>query len=364
MSVPRRKGASSAVPSTNHTNGQDKAKRPRKGKAKAAELPPAPAPAAGTPPPAPPPERTPGTGRLLSAVARSAPTWFVDPLIPAGCLTLVVGDPSTGKSTFGAWLCSQAQRPVILPGNEEDVSCALLPRLLANGVDPQRCLVLDDRLWSLPTERRALTTLLRSHGADLLWMDPIDSYVGETPENDGPGVRAALEALCLIARDVGCAVAAARHPGKQPGNICPGSRQWRAVPREIVELLYDAGPPEQRVLRLRKDPYSRGDGPRAFALEGEPRQPKRFTLREGVSAELADSLGEGDAVDRWKIDEAMALLRAVLADGEQLARDCYKHAEDLRLPERTVRRAAARLGLQLRREGQGLNHRVYWALPS
>lgn len=338
---------------------------------------------AGTPPPAapvplppPPPEVTPPDeqlhppslnriipGRLASQVQRCMARWFVPGLIPANCLSFVVGDPSTGKSTFGAWLCSQAKAPAILPGQEEDPAFALVPRLAAHRVRLERCVLLDDRLWSVPYDRRALTDVLRAHKADLLWVDPVDSYVGECGENDGQAVRAALEALARVARDTPCTIVCARHPGKSPGNICPGSRQWRAVPREIVELRHDQGPPSQRVLRCRKNPYNAATGPQRYDLVGAQGEPPLFKLGEAVAADLADTLGLTDPVDRWKVDEASELLRALLGEAEQESSWIYQQAELQRLSERTVRYAARRLGVTVRREGVGREHRSFWALP-
>lgn len=289
--------------------------------------------------------------------------WFLDQYLPSRVLILVVGEPRAGKSTLGAWLCAQADRPVILPGYEEDPATHLLPRLLAHQARLADVLVLDDRHWALPYDRQALTDRLRLHRCDLLWIDPIDSYLGDTGENDGQAVRAALESLARVARDVGCAVIAARHPGKVATNVCPGSRQWRAVPREIVELRRDAGPPETRVMRLLRDPHNVQPRPRAYSLVGDRGQAPIFVVGDPVSEAVADALSVGDQVERWMVDEALELIRSLLANGEQLSTVIYRHAEEQRLRERTVRVAARRLGVVIRREGSGLEHRSYWALP-
>lgn len=305
-----------------------------------------------------------GKGRMANRIPRGEPSFFLDPFIPRAALTFVVGMPSSGKSTFGAWLAAQADRPVVLPGLEEDVGCATLPRFAAAQVALERCLFLDDRQWSMPYDRQQLTDLLRAHGADLLWVDPIDSYVTECHENEGPSVRAALEAFSKVARDVPCTIVAARHPGKDPTNLCPGSRNWRAVPREIIELRYDEGPPVRRILRLRKDPFSRQPGPRSYRLDGAPGVPKVFALAEVVGASEADTLGLADVVDRWRVDEAAEFLRDLLAEGEVPSTTVYQLAEKERLSERTVRLAARRIGVLIRREGKGLEHRSAWRLDS
>jgi len=379
--MPRSKRAGNPIPSTEPTNGRAKPKRARKprkpavaepdqvvvGQPPPAAPPPAPPPAAppaaAAAPAAPPPAHPSPAGRLLVNVPRSEPTWFHEPWIPGRCLVLVVGKPNAGKSTFGAWCCARATRPAILPGNEEDVGSALANRLLANGVDPGRCLLLDHRPWMLPLDEAALVAALRAHAADLLWIDPIDSYVGEINENDGPTVRATLESFSKVARAADCTVLAARHPGKDPTNVCPGSRQWLAVPREVVELRHDKGPPLRRALRACKDPFGCTALPRAFTLEGEPKRPKRFVLGGELSEQLVDTLGIGDQVEQLKIDQAVELLKGLLADGELPCRTCYGEGEQERLSERTVRYAAQRLGLERRSERQGRTQHFFWSLP-
>lgn len=87
-----------------------------------------------------------------------------------------------------------------------------------------------------------------------------------------------------------------------------------------------------------------------------------FELGEPVAVDDADTIGVGDTVDRWMVDEACELIRALLRDGEVLSTTVYKHAEEQRLRERTVRLAARRLGVEIRREGSGLEHRSHWSL--
>ena len=319
--------------------------------------------------PAPdPPEYAPGNsrvqvGRLASSIEPEPVGWFAE-IFPKASFTLIVGDPSAGKSTLGAWLCSQAERPAILPGFEESIPMSLIPRLRASKVDLRRCIILDGRSWSLPHDRRELMQALGEHIADLLWIDPIDSYV-ECNEIDGPGVRAALESLTKICNDMGVTVIAARHPGKSAANICPGSRQWRAVPREIFELRHEPGPPERRMIRARKDPFHNFGNPRKYTLDGEHGKPRVFKLGAAIDPNEADSIGvAGDAVDRWKIDEAEALLKALLAESEQESTWIYAQAEQQRLGERTLRYAARRLGVIIKREGSGREHRSTWSLPT
>jgi len=90
------------------------------------------------------------------------------------------------------------------------------------------------------------------------------------------------------------------------------------------------------------------------------------SVRDVVEAAVrgeADLADEQDRVDRWKIDQAEAFLRAFLSDGEKESALVYKSGEVERLSDRTLRKAAERIGVIIKREGVGREHRSLWFLP-
>lgn len=321
------------------------------------------------PPPVPPllARNTDGTvivGRYASEVRQQDQRWIVSGILPEHCLTLAVGPPGAGKSTFGAWLCKHAKRPAVIGSAEESTAFALVPRLLANGCDLKRVLLLDGRPWTMPADRARLAGVLSDSQTDVLWIDPIDSLLSpDDSENDGRAVRTFLESLAAVAAETKCTIVAARHPGKAADNVCPGSRQWRAVPRLVLRLTVDAGPPERRFMTRYKCSYGRQGESNEYTLLGEPAEPKRWSLGPVVSdAEV--SLSEvTDRVDRWRIHEAEKLLRALLADGEQPSKAVYAAGDAERINERLMRRAGERIGAVVRREGVGMAHQSFWSLP-
>lgn len=302
-------------------------------------------------------------GRLASEVQPRTLQWLVPGLVPVGCLTMIVGEPSSGKSTLGAHLAARAMRTVMLPGYEESTEAAIVPRLHANGVELSRVLLLDARPWYLPMDRERITEICREWQAQLLWLDPLDSYLPDGAENDGPAVRAMLEALSRIADEAGLAVVGVRHPGKVATNPCPGSRSWKAVPRLIWRLTVDSGPPERRVCSILKESIGLVSAPRLYLLEREGDRPPRLTWAGDLEEREKVSLEVEDRTERRVLDIATDFLRGLLAAGELPSKVIYAHAETERLGDRAIRRAADRLGVQVRREGTGLEHRAIWALP-
>ena len=303
-------------------------------------------------------------GRLASEFTMKEVGWFLQPYVPRGMLTLVVGQAGAGKSTFIAHLMRQAKRSILLPGYEESFEAMTLPRIRACGIDPSAVRVLHAGDWTLPTCRERLIRAVRDHGADLVVWDPIGSYLNEAgSENDGQHVRPALECAARIAAETDAACVAVRHPGKDPRNVMVGSREWRAVPRQIVELLLDPGPPAARMIQLHKDSLGQEVLPRAFSLVGDSRKPRRFELGEEVQeadVELAQLVP--DRIERSKIDRACELIARLLANGEMLAKTVYQRGEEEKLGDRTMDVAARRLAVVRRREGNGTEHRMFWSL--
>lgn len=325
-------------------------------------VPPVPTPSQVDPPEYAPANSRAGNGRLASEVEERCPRWLIPDLVAYDTLTFVVGDQGRGKSTMGAWLCSQAQRPCILPGAEESVEVLLISRLRANLVDLSGCRLLDDRPWTLPSDRAALTGRLRDHQCDLLWIDPVDTYIGSEGQNDEAGVRSGLEALVRIATDLHCAIVCSRHPGKQTGNWCPGTRAWRTVPKVVLVLTQDDGPPLRRFLRAWKPGYGVGVQPREYTLLGDPGEPRRFSLGQEVDPDDADVIATYDPVERTMLEQATALISAVLANGRMDSQVVRAHAEREGIKDGILRRAARRLGYKVEREGTGTDHKSYWSL--
>lgn len=314
-----------------------------------------------------PPVEKPGTrSRPASSYRTKHVEWFLRPWVPMGMLTLVVGLPGTGKSSFSAHLLSQSKSAIILPGWEESFEIMTVPRLIANGVNLDRVHVLDRGDWRLPHARDRLVEEVEAVKADLVLFDPISSYLAEGgSENDGQFVRPVLEACVDVATQTNAAVVGVRHPGKNGTNLMVGSREWRALPRSIVELMYDPGPPATRLIRLYKDSLGQEPAPRRYDLIGEPGKPRRFIITGECTKEQAALVGEApDRHKRSQVERAKEMLELVLKDGEVEAKDVFSIGEKERLKEWAVYLAASLLDVQRRREGQGMAQRCYWHLPT
>jgi len=304
-------------------------------------------------------------GCLASDLVEEELAWLLEPYIPRAMLSLVVGRPGSGKSTFAAHLMSLAKKVVFLANAEDNATRLFLPRLRANAVTLKNVLILQPSWGRLPSCKHRLIDEVTSHGADLVVADPIDSYLAEgATDNSYLEVRALLEALAELGQETGAAVVGVRHVGKAADNVCPGSRGWEAVPRSVVELVVDRGPPPRRIIRHYKDSLGLDAPTCYFDLIGAPGKPRVFTLTGNVdpgAVELAKEVP--DRIDRLKIDEAKELLLRLLAEGEVEKQAVIKDGEALRLSDRTLQRAAEALRVVIRRDGKGRGHKTLWSLP-
>lgn len=299
-------------------------------------------------------------GTLASEVDPESWAWLVDDLVPFGTLTFVCGHPDAGKSCFLAWLISKAKRTVLLPGREDSTALHLLPRLQAAGVDPARVVLLNDRRYTMPGDLALIARAVMATGAELLAFDPIDSHHTLESENDGGAVRQMLEDVNGLAVETGAATVAVRHPGKARGNICPGSRQWLAVPRVVLELLGTGRTRRRPVLRVFKGPQKHRCGPRAYSLPAENGACPRFVLGPNVCEAEAELLADEDFVVQLEIDRALKMLPRLLGGEEQQSSVVKAVALAEGITERTLQLAAQRLGVKYRRHGSGRHHVCFW----
>lgn len=291
--------------------------------------------------------------------------FFWPPYIPKGIPCFLAGHGGVGKSTFQAFLATTAKRTLILAG-EEDAGCAILPRLKALGIPPSRWAHMPpSRDWMFPDNIERFGRMLEKGGFDLVIADPIDDYVRIVGQGDPHDqIRQFLNELRMMTMQVGVAMVLCRHPGKSAGNICPGNRAWRNVPRVIIEMLKDDGPPVKYIIRCEKYQIGREPLARYYDLDFSKGPLPRFVLGELVETGEAEIAGDQiDRIDRVKIDEACDFLKHLLASDSMDSTQVYKLGEGERLDPTTIRRASIRLGVIKDRTGTRCNTKSVWSLP-
>ena len=222
-------------------------------------------------------------GEVVSAADYpiKAVEWLWPGRIPAHMLTLLEGDPGTGKSTITIELiaCLTTGRP--LPGmeragpplrigmlaDEDSFPAVVVPRLQAAGADLHRVLhfkgIRDEDGYLQPFSLAELATLrddVRAAKVDLLIIDPLMAYLGtELDAHKDQHVRSVLGPLVQMAEDDQVTILAVRHFTK-------GSAGGKAIYRGGGSIGFTGQ--ARAILQVGEYPHQQADGD----------QPQRYVL--------------------------------------------------------------------------------------
>jgi hypothetical protein len=208
-------------------------------------------------------------------------------------------------------------------------------------------------------------------GAALLIVDPLMAYLdGDTNSHRDQDVRRALRPLADLAERTGVAVVVIRHLNKAPGGpaIYRGGGSIGIIGAARIALLVGQDPEDEdrRVLAPLKVNVGVKPAALAYRLEEAPNGSVRVAW-EGECSLTAAQLLAAPATDeeRGAVDEAVDWLCERLTDGAIDAKPLKADARRAGIAERTLWRAAKRLGVKTNdREGFGRGFPSRWSLPA
>jgi hypothetical protein len=334
---------------------------------------------------------------LVADVDREQVTWLWRDRIPRGKVTVLDGDPGTGKSTLTLTVTAKVTtgspfpdgaRPdrgdVILLSAEDDIGDTIRPRLEAAGADLSRCWVLPDitphvsaeekpqppRPPELPADLDALEGMVKDKGAALVVIDPLMAFLSsQIDSHKDQDIRKVLAPLGYMAGRTGAAVVVVRHMNKGQGSaLYRGSGSIGIVGAARAGLLVAPDPDDEgrRVLAVSKSNL----GPKASSLAYKIIEDERYKVArvvwDGVSKHTASDLVRPrvDEDEAPALAEAMRVLKEVLADGPQAAGNVKRMAATAGVAERTLQRARHALGVTARRQGFGPGGIYVWSMPA
>jgi hypothetical protein len=255
----------------------------------------------------PNPDSNPGSGphersifkpdltRLSDVEARSV-DWLWEPFIPLGMLTMLSGDPGTGKSFIGLSVCADLSRGKLRDGRsvepanslylsiENPLAETIRPRFDLLGGDASRFFALNGTVFAEGGEeqRRAVTlgdisildAAITETGARLIIVDPIQSYFGANVDlHRSNETRPVLDGLAKLAEKHHCAVLLLRHLSKQTGGkaIHRGLGSIDLTGAVRSEMLAGALPddPEARAIVHIKNNVGRIGPAIGYSIDGE-----------------------------------------------------------------------------------------------
>ena len=330
----------------------------------------------------------------MSEVIAEQVAWLWPGRIPAGKLTILDGDPGTGKSTISIDLAARVSTGQPMPGDttsrpptgvvllsaEDGLADTIRPRLDAAGADAARVVALAaivnadgiERLPSLPGDLARLEDAIRANDAALVVVDVLMAYLDRAINaHRDQDVRGALAQLAAVAEHTGAAILVLRHLNKSSGGPAiyrgGGSIGIIGAARSALVVGRDPDDETRMVLAVAKANLA----PTASSLA------YRIVDRDGVgaidwgevtahtAAELLAARSEATAEERTALDDARVLLAECLANGPVSAKEVRAEARSAGVANRTLDRAKAALHIVARKVGRPGEHgqRWEWSLP-
>jgi hypothetical protein len=332
---------------------------------------------------APAPILQPDLVRLADVTARPV-GWLWEPFLPTGMLTMLSGDPGTGKSFIALSIAADLTRGklqdgrVVEPANvlylsvENPLAQSIRPRFDMLGGDAERFFALRGTMFAENGEEQhgavtlgdvpILNSAIQQTGAKLVIVDPLQSYMGANVDlHRSNETRPVLDGLSKLAEAHGCALLLLRHLSKQSGGkaIHRGLGSIDLTGAVRSEMLAGSLPddPEARALVHVKSNVGRIGRTLGYAIDGEG----RFTWTGECNISAADLLAAPAGPGDHKLTEATAWLTELLKPGPREQREVRELAEQAGISYATLRRA--KNALRVRSYKASVRGAWMWALP-
>lgn len=329
-------------------------------------------------------------------VSLEAVSWLWGGYLARGKLHVLAGAPGTGKTTAalsmaatvtsgGNWPDGTRAAPgdVLVWSGEDCIADTLTPRLIAAGADLARVFFVtsqtDERGSRSFDPARDMQSLSDTIAAmerppALLIVDPLVSAVAADSHKNAE-VRRALQPLVDFAAVRRCAVLGVSHftkgtQGQDPTERVTGSLAFGALARLVlITARLPAHEGGGRIMAKAKNNLGSDSGGFRFDMEQTelPGRPDHWSIRvrwgDALSGTALELLGKAEADEEAQSErqDAADWLKVILADGPRPIPDIKQQSAANGFPWRTLQRAAAVLGVTMKRGGFGLPGT--WELP-
>jgi putative DNA primase/helicase len=343
----------------------------------------------------------------LSDVEPEEVQWLWKPYLPIGKITMLEGDPESGKSflslaiaahvTRGAGLPAYGTQPpakreprnVLLLTGEDGTADTVVPRFLKVGGDAARVYQLcgivqtnkEGKDYELTITLDAVPQIeeaLKQIRPELVVVDPLQSFIGEDVDIHRTNeVRPVLDGLSKLAMKYGCAIVLIRHLRKDTRGSANhrgiGSIDFFAAARSVLLAGKNPLPPSTaEMLSTDKNGKLKDEKTRCVFAQQKCSLTKSgpsiaydidehgLKMTGPVSVTVDDILQVVPKLTaRPDIDEWLAQF---LGDGQKTASEVKEAGKPQGFSERQLGKAAERLGVE--RKPGGFGKGWLWVLPS
>ena len=308
---------------------------------------------------------------VMDTIEREEIKWLWKPYIPYGKITIVQGDPGEGKTSLILKLASELslgrcfgedelREPIniIYQTAEDGLADTVKPRLEDSGADCKRIMVIDDSEDSLSMNDVRIEAAIRTTGAKLLILDPLQAYLGDKVDmNRANETRDITKRLGTIAEKTGCAVVLIGHMNKGSGAKAAyrgiGSIDFFAIARSVLLVARVPENPNIRALAQIKNNLEKEGSTVAFEIKDNI---FNWIGEYDISIEeLLSGFSQGN-----KSLKAESFLKDLLTEKDSYpASEIFAKGKTLGISKRTLENSKQELGIKSIRVGTGW----HWKLP-
>lgn len=320
----------------------------------------------------------------LDTVQPERVEWLWRARIPLGKVSLLVGDPGSGKSfaslaiaaavTTGAALPdSDAAEPanVVAYNAEDGLEDTVRPRAELCGVELHRFHAIDcmrdaderPTPFGLLDVHRLAEFMEKLGGVRLVIIDPIASLLGGVDSHRDAEVRSSLQVLVELAKQTRAAVLVVMHLRKSGAERAlyrvGGSIGFTGLARSVLLAGVDPEGGRRAIVPIKQNLAAPVE-PIEYWLDAEG----RFWWGQAAPELTAERLlAAQSSKPASAVEAASQFLEDCLADGERAADEVVRLAKGARISEATLRRAKDALNVTVQRTGFGKEGRWFWSLP-
>ncbi len=332
-----------------------------------------------------------GQLRILSDIEAKDVEWLWQNHIPLGELTLLIGDPGTGKSYFSYFLSAQVSKggswpdasdepiksgKVLILSTDEDPNYAIRPRSEAAGADTDKIVVLEGtrdekgriQIINLTKDIYRLEDILKKDKSyRLVVIDPLSDYIGRVDTHKYSDVRWALAPILALARKYHVAIVGIMHCNKNTSlqvlYRIMGSMGFPSVARSIWWIGKDRDDEEnkRRYFSPLKNNLAPEQDTLAFNLENLGKVAKVVFESEPVEEDfdIEEALAPQEKASETK--RAKKFLMETLKDGAMSVKEIQSLARDEGIAKWTLIRMKQKMGIRSFKEEKA-GGKWFWEL--